>query len=314
MGNVTGFDKGRKAVNRTVTLRAPAKVNLHFEVLRRRHDGYHEIETILQAVQLFDEVAVTLAEQYAGGEPAISLIVQGDRHVPADQTNLCWRAARHFCQQTGLSGRLDLRLTKRIPAGAGLGGGSSDAAAVLFACDFLFATGLEVSELEAMGAALGADVPFFFRGATALARGIGTRLTVLPTLRNGQFLIVKPALHLKTEDVYRDLRMGLTVNSAKANIGVIRPLLARFPQRNWPGINRLEDVVLPSQPAIQRIVHRLQELAPVAMLTGSGSAAYAAFPGGEDLSEVVGEFASAGLYVRVVGPHPAGVQLEGGES
>ena len=200
-----------------------------------------------------------------------------------------------------------LRLVKRIPAGAGLGGGSSDAAAVLVACNTLFETGLEAAELEKMAAPLGADVPFFVRGGTALGRGIGTLLTPLPTVRSGQFLIVKSGLHLQTQDVYGELKMGLTVHSPKANIGVIRPLLARFPQRNWPGFNRLEEVVLPSQPAVQRLVHRLRELAPVALLCGSGAAAFGAFGAGRDMTEIVEEFRQAGLWVRLVGPHPAGV-------
>ncbi|MCB1184189.1 4-(cytidine 5'-diphospho)-2-C-methyl-D-erythritol kinase [bacterium] len=301
------FAQGRRLVGRTEVLDAPAKVNLHLEVLRRRHDGYHEVETVLQAIALFDTVFVSLDEEYPGGEPRIDLTVEGDNRIPADDTNLCWRAARHFCREAGVSGKLRLRLVKRIPAGAGLGGGSSDAAAVLVACNTLFETGLEAAELEKMAAPLGADVPFFVRGGTALGRGIGTLLTPLPTVRSGQFLIVKSGLHLQTQDVYGELKMGLTVHSPKANIGVIRPLLARFPQRNWPGFNRLEEVVLPSQPAVQRLVHRLRELAPVALLCGSGAAAFGAFGAGRDMTEIVEEFRQAGLWVRLVGPHPAGV-------
>ncbi len=314
MGKDKEFVKGRKPVGRSVTLRAPAKVNLHLEVLRQRHDGYHEIETVLQAVQLFDRITVSLVEQYQGGQPDIRLKMDGPRSIPTDETNLCWQAARHFCRQTGLSGNLTIHLVKDIPAGAGLGGGSSDAAAVLKACDHLFGTGLDAGELEQLAAPLGADVPFFISGGTAMARGIGTKLTPLPAVRTGQFLIVKPGLHLNTQDVYRELKMGLTVNSTKVNIRVIKPLLARFPQVNWPGFNRLEEVVLPSQPVVQRVVHRLRELAPVAMLSGSGSAAYAVFPDEEDLAELVVEFVEAGLYVKVVGPHPAGVQLASGRS
>ncbi len=314
MGSAGEFEKGRRAVGRTLRLRAPAKVNLHLEVLRQRHDGYHDIETILQAVRIFDRVAVTLVEQYPGGEPRIELAVSGSGDVPKGAANLCWQAARHFCRETGSSGRLAIDLTKNIPVAAGLGGGSSDAAAVLKACNDLFGTKLDDAELEHLAAPLGADVPFFVRGGTAMGRGIGTELTSLPRISRCQFLIVKPAMHLKTQDVYGDLKMGLTVNSAKANIGVVGPLLTRFPQRSWPGFNRLEEVVLPSQPAIQRLVHRLRELAPIAMLSGSGAAAYAAFAVDDDLSEVVAEFAEAGLYVEVVGPHPSGVELEVGSS
>jgi len=171
----TGFTKGRRPVGRSVTLRAPAKVNLHLEVLRLRHDGYHEIETVLQALALFDTVRVTLHEAYPGGQPRIDLAVAGDVPVPGDETNLCWRAARHFCRETGVSGRISLHLDKTIPAGAGLGGGSADAAAVLVGCDRLFGTGLEIGALEKLGGGLGSNVPFFMRGDRRDWRRHGTR-------------------------------------------------------------------------------------------------------------------------------------------
>lgn len=308
--NAVGFQRGRRPVGRALSLRAPAKVNLHLEVLRQRHDGYHDIETILQAVGLFDRLRVELVEERPGGEPDISLTVDGMQgDVPADASNLAWRAARHFCRETGVSGDLRIHLTKEIPAAAGLGGGSSDAAAVLVACDELFGTGLETSRIERLGAELGSDVPFFVRGGTALGRGRGTVLTSLPPVRTGRFLIVKPDLELQTQDVYGRLKMGLTVNSAKANIQVIKSILARFPQKTWPGFNRLEDVVLPAQPALQRLVLRLRQLAPVAMLSGSGSAVFAVFPGGRDLAEQAGEFEQTGLFVRTVAPHPGGVEV-----
>ncbi len=305
-----GYTHGRKEVGRTVAVRAPAKVNLHLEVLRRRHDGFHDIETILQAVALFDEIRVTLVEQYRGGTPDIDLkLGRGAAGIPGDETNMCWRAARLFCKETGSSGRIIIHLDKEIPAEAGLGGGSSDAAAVLVACNHLFKVGLEKGDLEKLGAQLGSDVPFFIRGGTALGRGRGTDLTSLPAVRSGHFLIVKPALDLKTPQVYNDLKMGLTVNSTKANIQIIKPLLVRFPQKSWPGFNRLEDVVLPSQPSLQRLVLDLRQDAPVAMLSGSGSAVFAVFPEGYDLDIIVEELGKSGLYVRVVGPHAAGVEI-----
>lgn len=304
------FEKGKRAVNRTVRAKAPAKVNLHLEVLRRRHDGYHEVETVLQAVSIFDELSVTLVEEYAGGAPDIELTVDAEQDIPADETNLCWQAAELFCEKTGRSGRLVMHLEKGIPAMAGLGGGSSDAAAVLMACDRLFGTKLEPAQLEKMGAELGADVPFFVRGGTALGRGTGATLTALPSVRTGQFLIVKPDLELSTADVYGNLKMGLTVNSSKASIGVIKPILARFPQKTWPGFNRLEEAVLPQQPLLQRLVLQLREAAPVAMLSGSGSAVVAVFRDGEDLTGLTEDLTEAGLYVRNVRPHTSGVAIK----
>ena len=307
-----GYVKGKRLVGRSVTLRSPAKVNLHLEVLRQRHDGYHEIETILQAVAWFDQVRVTLQEQFPGGEPVLSLTISGDATVPVDETNLAWQAARLFCRTHRVSGRLDIELEKSIPPGAGLGGGSGNAAAVLVACDRLFDTRLEIEDLQAMGAKIGADVPFFITGGASMARGIGTRLTPLPSVKSGQFLIVKPPVALSTSDVYRNLKMGLTVNSPKANIQVIKSLLARFPQKAWPGFNRLEEVVLPSYPVVQRIVHHLRTLTPVAMLSGSGSAVFGVFREGYDLTGYVGELEAAGMICRVVGPHAAGVEIMDG--
>jgi 4-diphosphocytidyl-2-C-methyl-D-erythritol kinase len=305
-----GFIKGKQAVGRSVTAQAPAKVNLHLEVLRQRHDGYHEIETIFQAVKIFDTLRVTLVERYPGGEPVIELTVSPSGSAPVDETNLCWRAARHFCKSQKVSGRIIIHLEKRIPSAAGLGGGSSDAAAVLKSCNHLFGTKLEPKELEKLAAPLGADVPFFIQGGTAMGRGTGIILTPLPPIRTGQFLIVKPGMELKTQEVYSHLKMGLTVNSPKANIQVMKSILARFPQKTWPGFNRLEEVVLPQQPSLQRLVLHLRELAPVAMLSGSGSSVVAVFPDGQAIDEIVGELQEAGLFVSVVGPHAAGTVVK----
>jgi len=304
------YTQGRLAVNRSVLMEAPAKLNLHLEVLKQRHDGFHEIETVLQTVELCDEVEVTLRERFPGGEPRITIQVQpGPFGVPADDSNLAWRAARLFCREAGVSGSLHIRLVKNIPVAAGLGGGSSDAAAVLVACNTLFETGVETEVLEAMGASLGADVPFFLRGGTALGRGTGTRLTALPLLRSGKFLIVKPDIELKTAEVYSNLKMGLTVNSAKANIQVIKSQLARFPKRTWPGFNRLEEVVMPWTPVLQRLVMRMREMAPVAMMSGSGSSVFGAFSDGRDVTSIREEFVQAGYFVQLVRPRAWGVRI-----
>ncbi len=293
-------------------LRAPAKVNLHLEVLRQREDGFHDIETVLQAVALFDTIRVELLGRFPRGKPRIDLSVTPAGVVPADRHNLCWQAARTFCRQTGRSGHLRLELTKEIPVAAGLGGGSSDAAAVLVACDRLFGTGLEPDRLEQMGAELGSDVPFFIRGGTQLGRGRGTELAGLPLIRGCNFLILKPDIQLKTSQVYGKLKMGLTVRSPKANIAGVKPLIARFPTSSWFGFNRLEEVVVPSQPVLQRILLRLREVAPVAMLSGSGAALVAVFPAEGCTQEITDEFARSCSFVRVVAPHVAGVEFMDG--
>ncbi len=288
---------------------APAKVNLHLEVLRHRDDGYHEIETILQTVSLCDEVRVELRARGADGPPLISLAVEPYAAAPESPLNLAWQAAELFCRTCDLGGELSLTLTKRIPTEAGLGGGSSDAAAVLVACNRLYGTGLPPERLEEMGAELGSDVPFFIRGGTQVARGRGTDLQALPAITKGKFLIVKPDIALRTSDVYAGLNMGLTLRSPKVNIRTVEALIARFPMGSWFGANRLEDVVLPTQPALQRLVQSLRESAAVALMCGSGSAVFAVF-GDESRREMARqEIVQPGWNAWAVDPWPGGVRV-----
>ncbi len=309
---MTGRVFGTGTPSRSVTVRAPAKVNLHLEVLRQRHDGYHDIETVFQAVSLFDQVEVSLLEVLPGGKPRIEMQVSPRGAAPRDASNLCWQAVETFCRHARCSGAFRIELRKTIPMAAGLGGGSSDAAAVLVACDHLFKTGLEIPELERLGARLGSDVPFFIRGGTALGRGRGTELSPLPTIRSGQFLIVKPEINLLSANVYRNLRMGLTVRSPKANIQGMKPLTARFPSKSWFGFNRLEEVVLPSQPTLQRLVLHLRESAPVVMLCGSGSAVVAVYTDRDVIPPIPDELQDSECAIYLVGPHATGVQIAEG--
>ncbi len=297
------------AAVRAVTVAAPAKVNLHLEVLRAREDGYHEIETILQTVSLCDEVRVELRDRDAGGPPRISLSVEPFGAAPESSLNLAWRAAELFCRTCGLGGDLGLNLIKRIPSEAGLGGGSSDAAAVLVSCNRLYGIGLSLERLEEMGAELGSDVPFFVKGGTQVARGRGTDLQPLPAITKGKFLIVKPDIALRTSDVYAGLNMGLTLRSPKVNIRTVEALIARFPTGSWFGANRLEDVVLPTQPALQRLVQSLRENATVALMCGSGSAVFAVYGDGRRRESARQEAVQPGWDAWDVDPWPGGVRV-----
>jgi 4-diphosphocytidyl-2-C-methyl-D-erythritol kinase len=292
-----------------VRVKAPAKVNLHLEVLKRRHDGYHEIETILQAVDLCDLLQVTLLERRDRGAPEVELLVRPDGSAPDDESNLAVQAARLFCRELRVSGHLAIEIDKEIPAGAGLGGGSSDAMAVLVACDHLFATGLDQAALERMGARLGSDVPFFAAGGTQLGRGRGTELTRLSTPRQARFVILKPGFEVRTENAYGALKMGLTVRAPAANLQVIKPLLAKFPARPWFGFNRLEDVILPAHPELSRILLRLRDQVPVAMLSGSGSAVFGVVDSAEQADRLLREFIPSVEFARSVGSLPCGVKL-----
>ena len=155
-----------------LVLRAPAKINLCLSVLGKRPDGYHEVEMVMQAVGLYDEVTVRLGDS--------DITVNCDNTaIPAGPGNIAYRAAREMLDRSGSQSGIAIEIRKHIPIAAGLGGGSSDAAAVLVACNRLLRTGLNREQLAEIGTRLGMDVPFFLFGPTALAKGRGELLTRL---------------------------------------------------------------------------------------------------------------------------------------
>ncbi len=183
----------------SIGLWAHAKINLGLDVTGRRGDGYHLLRTVMQSIGLADRVFL---ERTA--EPGIALDC-GDAALAADETNLAWRAAALFFRETGVSGGVRIRLEKHIPMGAGLAGGSTDAAAVLTGMDRLFDTGLGLEKLQTMGVRLGADIPFCLQGGTLLAEGIGEVLTPLPPCGDLTVLLAKPGVSVSTPAVYRAL-------------------------------------------------------------------------------------------------------------
>ncbi len=181
----------------SVLLEAPAKVNLYLEVGAKRRDGYHAVRTVMQAVELCDLVGVELAGR--GG--VIALEVEGE--APRGEDNLCHRAAAAFLEATGLRRSVRIRLVKRIPVAAGLGGGSSDAAAVLRGLNFLAGEVLGSRELLELAASLGMDVPFFLVGGTAMGEGRGERVSPLAQAPPLPLVLANPGTPLSTAEVYR---------------------------------------------------------------------------------------------------------------
>mgnify|MGYP002673271070 FL=1 len=253
-----------------LTLHAPAKVNLTLIAGARRDDGYHDVSTVMQTVGLYDTLTLS------GGGSGLTMTCT-DPDLPTDGSNLVLRAAALFCQELHLPvPDLYLHLQKRIPSQAGLGGGSSDAAAVLRAMRTLYAPEVSDAELERMAAALGSDVPFFIRGGTALATGRGERLTPLPRLADGWFVVVKPPEGFSTPAMYRRLDElppkppqpdGMT---AALGAGELRAVAAAL-------CNSFERAVPPDS-AVWVIREALRaQGALAAMLSGSGSAVFGLF-------------------------------------
>jgi 4-diphosphocytidyl-2-C-methyl-D-erythritol kinase len=191
-------------------IRAPAKLNLSLAVLARRADGFHEIESLMVPVTLHDVVRVRVTQQPGirlpvrfGGRLAGPRGASLARDVPTDDGNLVVRAIRLLAAEAGIEPRLDIELVKAIPSGAGLGGGSSDAAAVLRAAATVWGIDWPADRLATIGAAIGSDVPWFFAGGPAVAGGRGERIEPVPALRPLAAVIACPAVGLSTAAVYR---------------------------------------------------------------------------------------------------------------
>ncbi|HKK70571.1 MAG TPA: 4-(cytidine 5'-diphospho)-2-C-methyl-D-erythritol kinase [Candidatus Krumholzibacteria bacterium] len=286
-----------------IVARTPAKVNLHLEVLYQREDGYHEIETIFQALDLYD----TITFEATNGPIHVTCAQPG---VPNDRTNLCHRAAKMVRNRTGVRAGASIHIDKTIPVAAGLGGGSSDAAATLLAVQRLWGLDLDDDDVLHMATTLGADVPFFLRGGVALGRGIGEQLTPLNASGMGVFLLVTPPMSLSAADAYEGLRMGLTRHTPKVNLQTIKALLSRFPDRMWPGHNRLADFVFPTHPQLRRLHLMLLDTGPrLAMLSGSGPTVYAVYATIEEAESARERLSPTGYATRIARPIRHGVTL-----
>ncbi len=270
-----------------LALRAPAKINLYLKILGRRSDGYHELDTLMQKVTLYDELELSLVD-----EPGIHLSCLG-ADLPEDEGNIVFRAARLFLEQTGKTDGVRILLRKRIPLAAGLGGGSSDAAAVLTGLNQLTGAGCTTEELAAMGLRLGADVPFFVHEhPAAWAGGIGEQLEPAEPLRGCTVLLVNPGIAVSTKWAYETFsqtagRIALTAAGKKFNLSNFSnesglPLRRRtFLPSDL--LNDLERVTAEKHSVIDGLKTRLVAAgAAGAMMSGSGSTVFGLFVAGTE--------------------------------
>lgn len=257
--------------------RSPAKVNLVLAVLGRRDDGFHELRTVFQTVSLADLLEITVAPA-RGSRPQVDIVVEGPHSagVPADSSNLVVRAATAFLETAKRHERVRLRLTKRIPAGGGLGGGSSNAASILLGLELLFPNVVSRARLFEIAAGLGADVPYFLVGGTALGLGRGDQIVPLPELPRRRVWLVLPQVVALTAQVFGARRpsSGTVAGGAQSAHLIETAFAAADP---WPllvrdGFNHLEDPALRVYPEIAEVAGRAgQAGASMVRLSGSGS-------------------------------------------
>ncbi len=271
-----------------LTIQAHAKVNLGLRVLGRRGDGYHDLLTVMQPLDLADELTV--------GDEASGLVFTCDDPALA-QNNLVERAARAYFAALGRQPRASLHLAKRVPVAAGLGGGSADAAAALLGLNVLAGQALAPEELLRLARGLGADVAFCLGGMTALASGVGDRLRLWPDFPLLHYVLVNPGFAISTAWVYNQL--DLTWTNERRGINIKR-LSSRL--LSWDDIlvNDLEEVSIGAYPQLAGIKDALREAgAFFAQMSGSGPTVFGVFEGREAAMIAAGQLGTRhGWWVR----------------
>ncbi|MEW6381146.1 MAG: 4-(cytidine 5'-diphospho)-2-C-methyl-D-erythritol kinase [bacterium] len=252
---------------------APAKINLGLAVLGKREDGYHDIRTLFQAVSLHDEL------EFWPVREGIELVCEGDEDIPSGQDNIVWKAARLFLSRFSVPSGVRIRIRKTIPVAAGLGGGSSDAAATLKGLSELFQLTLPYEEQLMMGRQLGADVPFFLSGhACALGEGIGADLTPVTPLPKSWIVIVNPGFPIATQWVYAHTSLLLTNKSNHINMVQLFLRENDLSRIGYYLHNDLEAVVVKRYPVIAELTNRLFSAGAVgAVMSGSGASVFGIF-------------------------------------
>jgi len=253
-------------------LRALAKINLGLDILRKREDGYHEVRMIMQTIQMYD-----VLEMKRVRKSGISLSVNYS-YIPNDERNLVYKAAKLLMDEFQVKGGVDIHLEKFIPVAAGMAGGSSDAAAALIGINRMFQLGLTKRQLMERGVQIGADVPYCVMRGTALAEGIGEKLTSLPGVPMCYVLIGKPGINVSTKFVYGNLHLDEVTDHPDID-GMVQAIR----NHDLYGItdrmgNVLESVTCPAYPVIDEIKAQMMKNGAVnAMMSGSGPTVFGIF-------------------------------------
>jgi len=293
---------------KTVTVRVPAKVNLQLSVGPREADGFHNLVTVFQAISIFDEITVTLAQPNSG----VSISISGDHThgVPADSNNLAVKAAALIAQEYDLDIDVHIDIKKSIPVAGGMAGGSADAAATIVAIDYLFSLGMNREEMSEIAAQLGSDVPFMLSGGTAIGTGHGEQLT--PALSRGTYhwVLALSTVGLTTPAVYAEcdrLRAESEIVEPVTNEVLLQALLASDPKTVGASlVNDLQAAACSLRPALRLVLDVGQEYGALGALV-SGSGPTVAFlvadeEAGLDLAVALTASGVVGSVARAYGP------------
>ena len=277
-------------------LKALAKINLGLDVLRRKEDGYHEVKMIMQTIHLHDQIHMKKIEE---DEIKIRTNLY---YLPNNENNLAYKAAKMLKDEFHLPGGVSINLKKVIPVAAGMAGGSSDAAAVLFGMNKMYGLKLSMQELMDRGVKLGADVPYCIMRGTALAEGIGEKLTQLPAMPKCHILIAKPPINVSTKFVYENLHANdlkpedhppVDAQIEALKEGNLEKLVANMG-------NVLERVTVPEYPVINEIKQLMLDNGALgSMMSGSGPTVFGIFKSYTDAKVAYEKIEQSGLSKQI---------------
>ncbi len=252
---------------KTVSVNAPAKINLHLEIGSKRHDGYHLVRSLFQAVSFHDQLTVST------GSFSDNFHLSGNFAFPVYQ-NLIYKAVNVFREHTGVSSDLKITCKKVIPAGGGLGGGSSDAASTLIGLNRLFNTRLTVTELMKLGETIGSDVPFFFGSPTAYVTGRGEKVIPVKTKWELPLLIIETGLVVSTADAYKEIDQNPDRKRDRIDITA---MYERYP-REWRFFNDFHSILMKGNNIYSQVLQALRDAGSLFhMVSGSGSSVFGIF-------------------------------------
>ena len=277
-------------------LKALAKINLGLDVLRRKEDGYHEVKMIMQTINLHDQIHMRKIKED-------EIRIRTNLHyLPNNENNLAYKAAKILKDEFDIKGGVTINLKKVIPVAAGMAGGSSDAAAVLFGMNKMYGLGLSMQELMDRGVKLGADVPYCIMRGTALAEGIGEKLTKLPAMPKCHILIAKPPIGVSTKFVYENLHANdlkpedhppVDAQLEALKEGDLKKLVANMG-------NVLERVTVPEYPVISELKQMMLDCGALgSMMSGSGPTVFGIFEKEEDAKAAFERIEQSGLSKQI---------------
>ena len=287
----------------SISLKAYAKINLTLDIVSRRSDGYHNVEMVMQSVDLWD--LITLKEIRDGIE-LDSNIAQ----LPKDEGNIAWRAAQLIKTEFNIQKGIQITIDKNIPIEAGLAGGSADCAAVLLGLNKLWNLGMDIKTLQALGKRLGADVPFCLVGGTALAEGIGDILTPIRSREEMWLVIIKPEFGVSTKEIYSRLRLE-AIGKRPDNQRMIKCLESGDIHGISSNlVNVLEEVTISMHPQLYKLKEELIDYGALGtLMSGSGPSVYGIFPGKEAAKKAAQSLNDKYDQVLVTKTVPKGITL-----